>query len=142
MDNPNRSIDQDCNEFIDMTCEGEITIAPGVNTRRSPTPPRPPRGLQGAGAVHDDDAVTQPTFRFRIDGGANFNVQAGKCSPPKRVSVGNHTVTEVAENDYELDAARADGGIAVFPADREISRAWRPARSPCRCPTGRTARRW
>ena len=66
--------------------------------------------------------VTQPTFRFKIDNGAYFSVQAGKCSPPKRVSVGNHTVTEVNENDYELDAYRTDSGIAVFPADREVSR--------------------
>jgi hypothetical protein len=67
-------------------------------------------------------AVVQPTFQFKIDNGAYFNVQAGKCSPPKKVSVGNHTVTEVAANDYELDASRADGGITVFPADREVIR--------------------
>src|SRR6185436_19712992 len=49
-------------------------------------------------------------------------VQAGKCSPPKKVSVGTHTVTEVAENDYELDPDAPGGGITVFPADREISK--------------------
>ena len=47
--------------------------------------------------------ATQPTFQFRVDGGGIINVQAGNCSPPKRVSVGNHTVTEVASTDYELD---------------------------------------
>jgi hypothetical protein len=110
-------------EFIDTTGEGAITIAPGVNTL---TVTNTAVGLlevcKAPVRFTTTAAVTQPTFQFRIDGGATFNVQAGKCSPPKRVSVGNHTVTEVAANDYELDASRADGGISVFPADREVSR--------------------
>ena len=66
--------------------------------------------------------VKQPTFRFKIDNGAIFTVQAGKCSPPKRVSVGNHTVTEVNDDDYELDPDAPGSGITVFPADREVSK--------------------
>jgi len=113
----------DPGEFIDTTGEGDVVIAPGVNTR---TITNTARGLlevcKAPVRFNTTATVVQPTFQFKIDGGAVFNVQAGKCSPPKRVSVGNHTVTEVAANDYELDASRADGGITVDPADREVSR--------------------
>jgi hypothetical protein len=111
----------DCNEFIDVSGEGEITIAPGVNTK---TITNTAKGLLEVckAKVRDLNDDKQPTFTFRIDGGTPFGVQAGKCSPAKRVSVGNHMVTESASTDYELDSYRADGGIAVFPADREISR--------------------
>jgi hypothetical protein len=117
-------------EFIDTTGEGDIVIAPGINTK---TITNKAVGLlevckaavkfEGAPAVAPV-AITQPKFKFKIDNGTPFEVQAGKCSPPKRVSVGNHTVTEVstAADDYELDSYRLDGGIAVFPADREVSR--------------------
>src|SRR4051794_40499234 len=105
-------------EFIDTTGEGSVTIAPGINTL---TVTNKAVGLlevcKAPVAFQTTAPVTQPTFQFKIDNGAAFNVQAGKCSPPKRVSVGNHTVTEVAANDYELDSSRADGGIVVFPAD-------------------------
>jgi hypothetical protein len=110
-------------EFIDTTGEGSVTIAPGINTL---TVTNKAVGLlevcKAPVAFQTTAPVTQPTFQFKIDNGAAFNVQAGKCSPPKRVSVGNHTVTEVAANDYELDSSRADGGIVVFPADRELAR--------------------
>jgi hypothetical protein len=115
-------------EFIDTTGEGSVTIAPGVNTLTVTNTAvgllevcKAPVQFSGGGA-QAIAAIVQPTFQFKIDNGAAFNVQAGKCSPPRRVSVGNHTVTEVAANDYELDASRADGGISVFPADREVSR--------------------
>ena len=71
----------------------------------------PARGLQGEGPVPDGPnglppRAAQPVFQFKIDNGAYFSVQAGKCSPPKRVSVGNHTVTEVQASDFELDSTR------------------------------------
>jgi hypothetical protein len=124
----------DPGEFIDTTGEGDVVIAPGVNTL---TVTNTARGLLEVckAPIRPERAVirldqlavpvptpVQPLFRFRIDGGAIFTVQAGKCSPPKRVSVGNHTVTEVAENDYELDPDAPGNGITVFPADREVSR--------------------
>ncbi len=43
----------------------------------------------------------QPTFRFRLDGGAIFLVQAGACVK-KTVAPGQHSVTELAESDYAL----------------------------------------
>ncbi len=117
-------------EFVDVSGEGQVLIKPGVNTI---TITNTAVGLLEVckaavrfGTVEalqqPAPAPAQPTFKFKIDNGALFNVQAGKCSPPKRVSVGNHTVTEVNDSDYELDASRADGGIAVFPADREVSK--------------------
>jgi len=125
----------DPGEFIDTTDEGDVVIAPGVNTLTvtntargllevCKAPIRPERGppvLAGQLARAVPTPV-QATFQFRIDGGGIFTVQAGKCSPPKRVSVGNHTVTEVAANDYELDPDAPGAGITVFPADREVSR--------------------
>src|SRR4051794_24367631 len=106
-------------EFIRTDGEGDVVIAPGINTKTITNTARgrlevckaPVRGID-----------VQPTFQFKIDNGAVFNVQAGKCSPPKDVSVGTHTVTEGTSSDYELDSSRTDGGITVFPADREVSR--------------------
>jgi len=110
-------------EFIDTTGEGNVLIAPGVNTLTVTNTARGLLEVCKARVTFTTTApVVQPTFQFKVDGGAIFTVQAGKCSLPRRVSVGNHTVTEVASNDYELDASRADGGISVFPADREVSR--------------------
>jgi len=124
----------DPGEFIDTTGEGDIVIAPGVNTKtiqntargllevckalvRFPAPPQNP-------GVAPAPAPAQPTFSFSVDGGKAFTVQAGKCSQPMRVSVGNHTVAESATvgADYELDPNAPGNGITVFPADREVSR--------------------
>ena len=126
-DNPNRC--RRAGEFIDTTGEGDITIAAGHQHRHDHEHRQgPPRGLQGAirsdvrRTLRSPWQPTQPTFKFKIDGGAIFTVQAGKCSPPKRVSVGNHTVTEVDEDNYELDPDAPGGGITAFPADREVSK--------------------
>jgi hypothetical protein len=40
----------------------------------------------------------------------------------QRVAIGTHSVTELADDKYELDTSRPDGGIAVYPADRETGR--------------------
>jgi hypothetical protein len=117
-------------EFIDVTGEGDVTLAAGINTV---TITNTARGLLEVCKARVDfglrSTATQPTFRFRIDGGAPFNVQAGKCSPPKRVSVGNHTVTEAGSttylanvDPYELDPTAPGGGITAFPADREVNK--------------------
>jgi len=113
-------------EFIDTTGEGDVTIAPGINTK---TITNTARGLleickhsvrfAGAPAVA---AIKQPDFRFKIDGGNTLTIRAGTCSLPQRVSVGTHTVTELSETDYELDPYAPGNGITVNPADREISR--------------------
>ncbi len=112
-------------EFIDTSGEGDVVIAPGINTKTITNTAKGLLEVCKAAVRFVDPRVTaaqQPWFNFKIDNGAVFKVQAGKCSPPKRVSVGNHTVTEVNESDYELDADRTDGGIAVYPADREVSK--------------------
>ncbi len=125
MEQPNG--DNHCNEFIDVSGEGEITIAPGVNTKTITNTAKGLLEVCKAKIQWRFDGLkaelrTQPTFTFRIDGGAPFGVQAGKCSPPKRVSVGNHTVTESNGGDYELDPDAPGYGITVFPADREVSK--------------------
>jgi len=126
----------DPGEFIDTTGEGNVVIAPGVNTLTvtntargllevCKAPIRAERPMIRNGQMLATAPVPTPvqaTFHFKIDGGGVFNVQAGKCSPPKRVSVGNHTVMEVSETDYELDPDAPGNGITVFPADREVSR--------------------
>jgi hypothetical protein len=117
-------------QYIDVSGEGQVVIKPGVNTItitntatgrlevcKAAVRFRGMDDIQAAPAP-----IKQPTFRFKIDNGAYFNVQAGKCSMPKKVSVGNHTVTEVNESDYELDPDAPGGGITVFPADREVSK--------------------
>jgi hypothetical protein len=116
-------IDPNRGDFIDVSGEGPVVIKPGVNTI---TITNTAKGLlevcKRAVVFESTLPLVQPTFRFKIDNGAIFTVQAGKCSPPKRVSVGNHTVTEVAEDSYELDPNAPGGGITAFPADREVSK--------------------
>jgi hypothetical protein len=110
-------------QYIQNNGPVSLTIAPGVNTA---TITNQARGRLEVcklkiRSLNDDK---QPTFTFRIDNGTPFTVQAGKCSPPKDVTVGSHTVTESAtlpSSDYELDP-NANGGIVVYPADREVSR--------------------
>jgi hypothetical protein len=96
-------------QYIDTTGGGTITIAPGVNQVDFTNTAR---GVIQLCKVRIDYLTgTQPTFRFRIDGGALLAVQAGKCSPAIRVAPGPHTITELAEPDYELV------GIAAVPAN-------------------------
>jgi hypothetical protein len=97
-------------EFIDTTGEGTITIAPGVN--EVDVTNTAVGLLQVCKARITYLAGTQPTFRFRIDGGAMFLVQAGKCAPARRVAPGSHTVTELAEANYDLV------DVIVSPASR------------------------
>jgi hypothetical protein len=117
----------ECNQFIDVSGEGEITIAPGINTK---TITNTAKGLleickakvRFVGDIKAAVPVTQPYFYFRVDGGSNIKIRAGTCSLPMRVSVGTHTVSETSHPDYELDPYAPGNGITVNPADREISR--------------------
>ncbi len=93
-------------EFIDTTGEGTFTIVAGTTNEVDIT--NTARGLLEVckARIAYFDGTTgpyapQPTFRFRLDGGAIFTVQAGACVK-KTVSPGQHTVTELAENDYAL----------------------------------------
>jgi hypothetical protein len=123
--------EQNPGEFIDVSGPSSITLAPGINTA---TFTNTARGLLEIckHAIADlNRTTTQPTFQFRVDGGGLINVRAGTCTPPMRVSVGAHTVSEVSSPNYELDPGSpaavllgfdTNGGIVVSPADREISR--------------------
>ncbi len=121
-------------DFIDSTGGGTITIAPGINTK---TITNTAKGLLEVCkakikyVARDVSPLKQPMFTFRIDGAGMLKVRAGTCSLPQRVSVGTHTVSEVADPDYELDPGSlaqdllglgTNGGIVVSPADREVSR--------------------
>ncbi len=117
-------------QYIDQSGPVSLTIAPGVNTATITNTAKglleickaPIRSRDIVAAEAPTALATQPYFYFRVDGGAQIKLQAGKCTPPKRVSVGNHTVTEVAANDYELDPDAPGYGITVYPADREVSK--------------------
>ncbi len=106
--------------FVDSQGVGTVRIGSGVSTL---TVTNTASGVLEICKARIDGLTTQPTFRFRIDASSStISVQAGKCSMGQRVAIGTHTVTELADDKYELDASRHDGGIAVFPADREVAR--------------------
>lgn len=112
-DNPATPFDES-GAFIDQTGPVTVVIGPGINTATITNTARgllevckaPVRGLTDA---------AQPTFRFQIDGGAIFTVRANTCAPSRRVSVGNHTVTEIADQNYDVTA------ILVSPPDRAVN---------------------
>jgi hypothetical protein len=106
--------------FVDSQGVGTVRIGSGVSTL---TVTNTASGVLEICKARIDGLATQPTFKFRVDASsATTTVQAGKCSMPTRVAIGTHTVTELPDDRYELDASRRDGGIAVFPADREVAR--------------------
>ncbi len=105
--------------YVDVSGEGTSTIAPGIN---SVTVSNRAVGLLTICKARVPEINGQPLFRFRIDGGGITTVRSGTCTPPSRVSVGAHTIVEMAENDYELDLAAAGAGIDVYPVTREVAR--------------------
>ena len=127
-------------EFIDTTGEGTITIRPGINTITITNTAMgqleickaPIRGERKEAAGLAPVATLQPEFSFKVDGTKTVKVRAGKCSFPLRVSVGNHVVQELdlkdanGNSNYELDPGDywndTNGGIKVYPADREVAR--------------------
>jgi hypothetical protein len=106
-------------EFIDTTGEGTVTMNPGINTI---TITNTARGLLEVCKAAVANINTPPTFTFRIDGAGMLSVRAGTCSLAQRVSVGTHTVTEVASDNYELDPYAKGNGITVSPSAAEVSR--------------------
>ena len=104
-------------QFIDTTGEGTTTVQPGTNTV---TITNSAVGLFEICKTRIDyltgtAPTSQPTFMFRLDGTTLISVQAGKCSPPRRVVPGNHTVTEVPTSDFDLVS------ITATPAGRLVS---------------------
>jgi hypothetical protein len=106
--------------FVDSKSVGSVRVGSGVSTI---TVTNTASGVLEICKARVPDVATQPTFRFRVDASpTTVSVQAGKCSFPLPVAVGSHAVTELADDTYELDTSRADGGIAVYPRERELSR--------------------
>jgi hypothetical protein len=106
-------------QFIDSSGPSSITLRSGINTATFTNTAR--GNLEVCKALVSGINV-QPSFNFRIDGGGILSVRAGTCSAAQRVSVGNHTVTEVASDYYELDPYAKGNGITVSPSSAEVSR--------------------
>jgi len=87
--------------FIDSSGPSSITLVSGINTA---TFTNTARGLLEICKNRVAGLNTQPTFQFRIDGGGIINVPAGTCTLGTRVSVGNHTVSEVVNANFEVTA--------------------------------------
>jgi hypothetical protein len=111
--------EEDAGPFVDESGPSSITLASGINTA---TFTNTARGLLEVCKQPVRGINVQPTFTFRIDGAGMLSVRAGTCSLPQRVSVGNHTVTELASDNYELDPYAPGNGIKVSPATAEVSR--------------------
>jgi hypothetical protein len=104
---------------IDVTGGGTTTIASGVNEVDFTNTAT---GLLEICKAKVTDVNTQPTFTFRVDG-TLLSIRAGTCTNPAlKVSVGSHTVTEIAQQYYELDPYAPGNGIVVSPAGNEASR--------------------
>ncbi len=118
--------EQNPGEFIDVSGEGTVTIAPGVNTI---TITNTAKGLLELCKARinfgprpiDVPAPAQPYFYFRVDNGALIKLQAGKCTLPMRVPVGDHFVSEMAAADYEIDPDAPGGGITGEIAGRSTT---------------------
>ncbi len=106
-------------EFVEASGEGTVTIAPGVN---SLTVTNRAVGLLEICKLPVPGLTVQPTFHFRIDAGGVLSVRAGTCTSPRTVAVGEHTVVEMADADFELDPSAAGAGIDVVPGDRLVAR--------------------
>ncbi len=106
-------------DYIDVSGEGVVTIATGIN---SITITNRAMGILELCKAAVAGLTTQPTFRFRVDGGSIIPVRAGACTLPIRIAIGQHAVQELAENDYELKPDAPGGGLDVTPADRLVTR--------------------
>jgi hypothetical protein len=111
-DNPATPFDES-GQFITTTSPATTTIGSGINTVTITNT------AFGQIEICKDTVAgltpaAQPTFQFRIDNGGIIPVRAGTCSTARNVSVGNHTVTEVASTNYEVT------GIRVDPAGRLV----------------------
>jgi hypothetical protein len=120
-DNPNTPYDES-GEFITSTSPATTTI--GAGTANTVTITNTAFGLLEVCKDPVAGLGVPKTFQFRIDSGAVFNVPAGGCANARRVSIGNHTVTEIAQADYELTGVTSDpaGRIVGTPdlANRNV----------------------
>lgn len=105
-DNPNTPFDE-TGQFITTTSPGTVTITAG-STANSVTITNTAFGQIEICKDPVAGIATQPFFQYRIDNGPIISQRAGICGPARNVSVGNHTVTEVASNDYQVTGIRVD----------------------------------
>ncbi len=115
--------ESDPGEYVDVagevTAANPLTIAPGINTV---TITNTAVGLLEICKAAVPDLRVQPTFRFRVNNGGIISIRAGTCKPPMRVAVGEYTIVEMAEMNYELDPNAPGGGIVVTPPGQEVSK--------------------
>ena len=111
-DDPSTPLFDESGEFITNNSPQTTTI--GAGTANTVTITNTAFGLLQVCKDAVPGITTQPTFQFRIDGGAIFTVQGNHCAPARRVSIGNHTVTELATANFELTA------ITVDPSGRQV----------------------
>jgi hypothetical protein len=105
--------------FIDSSGGGTVTIQAG--TANMSTVTNTARGLLRICKSAVPGIAMQPTFRYRVDGGSYMSIAAGGPCLLLRVSVGDHTIVEAPEMDYELDPNAPGGGIVVTPSGRKVS---------------------
>jgi len=105
-DDPTTTPDDSNTSFITTTSPATVTITPATANTVTIT-----NTAFGQLEICKDPVAgiaTQPFFQYRIDGGPIISQRAGICGPARNVSVGNHTVTEVASNDYQVTGIRVD----------------------------------
>jgi hypothetical protein len=107
VDDPNTKYDE-TGQFITTTSPATVTITPGTSNSVTITNTAFGQLEICKDLVAGLNPNVQPNFQFRIDSGGIIVVRAGSCSTARNVSVGNHTVTEIAQGNYELTAVRTD----------------------------------
>jgi len=111
-DNPNTPFDES-GQFITSSGSATTTIQPG--TANTVTITNTAFGVLEICKNAVAGLTTQPTFNFRIDGGAIIPVKGNSCSNGTNVSVGNHTVTELNPGDFDVTS------ITVNPSGRLVT---------------------
>jgi len=110
-DNPNTPFDES-GQFITSSGSATTTIQPG--TANTVTITNTAFGVLEICKNTVAGLAVQPTFNFRIDGGAIIPVKGNSCSNGTNVSVGNHTVTELNPGDFDVTS------IGVNPSNRLV----------------------
>jgi hypothetical protein len=106
-------------QYIDVTGQDStITIKPGINTVTITNTPMGQLEICKARIEYANPRAlndnAQPYINFRVDNQSKLiQVRAGRCSMPLRVSLGQHTVTEVSYNKAATTAPYGPTGSAI-----------------------------